>query len=168
MTIVSNLESVLSLSNWARIVISNWSAWVHTAWSGLLGLFGISVPGDFVLAWWTLSVFLLAAALGARVAGGKAGSIHQIFRTSWTRTDIELLALTFALLGLLAFPAISDAAGNPLAVALIVPPYIVAITLCALITDSKSLVRRLRLVVGAILTALTLNWVAVTLAHAAG
>ena len=48
LTIVGNLESVLTLSGWARLLVSNWSVWMTAFWTGLLSLFGAGAPSQAV------------------------------------------------------------------------------------------------------------------------
>ncbi|MDX1562835.1 MAG: hypothetical protein R3305_07895 [Gammaproteobacteria bacterium] len=159
-TIVSNLESVLTLSQWARLVVSNWSAWVAMAWSSLLALFGASTPSDQVLAWWTLSIFLLATAVGARLTSGVAGNIRNVVRIKWTRHDVELFVLIAVLLGMLLVPTFSTSGPTTLEYLLLAaPPYAVAVALSLAITDIEPLVKRMRLVVGVIVMTLALNWI---------
>ena len=159
MTILSNLEGVLTLSKWARLLVSNWSDWMTSAWSWFVALMGVDAPSDFVFAWWTLSLFLLAAAFGARLTGGKAGGIRHVFRLSLTRLDVELFVLVFVLLVMLAFPSRSEEPDTLEYLVLAAPPYIASLGLSLVISDAEHLVKRLRLVVGIILTALALNWV---------
>lgn len=158
MTIVSNLEGVLTLSKWARVFVSHWSAWMTSAWSGLLALFGANPPSEFVLAWWTLSLFILATALGARLTGGQSGDIRNLYRFSLTRQNIELFVLIFVLVVMLAIPTMSGESYGVGVLVLTAPPYIVALSLSHVISDTESLVKRLRLVVGVILMTLALNW----------
>ena len=160
MTVVSNLETVLTLSNWAHTLVSNWSGWMRSAWSAVLALIGVSAPSDLVLAWWTLSLFILATAFGARLAGGKAGDRRVLTRlVSFRREDFELLILLFVLAGLLILPRGGQEANKLAFVLLTAPAYMAALLLSYVICDTRELVARMRLVLGAVVMILALNWI---------
>jgi len=165
LTIVSNLEGVLTLSNWAHVVISGWSGWMERVWSALLGPFGVGVPSAFVLAWWTVSLFLLAIAVGARLSGGRSGSVHKLLQFSLSRVDVELLVLVLILVGVLVIPTNPNRTGALMVVLLTGLPYAIAVTLSQIISDTQDFVKRLRLVVGVVLLALALNWVSMLVAR---
>jgi hypothetical protein len=159
LTIVSNLEGVITLSNWARILVSSWTDWMTAAWSWLLAAFGIDAPSAFVIAWWTVSLFIVAISIGARLTGGRAGDFRSLFKFSIKYEYIELWALVLVLVALLVIPTYSDRSDELWTTIFVAVPYAVAVTLAQIISDTAHFVKRLRLTVGVVFMALALNWI---------
>ena len=59
LTLFGNLDAVLKLADWARILGENWKAWTHAFWLWVLGWLGIQLPPQ----WTPVLSFLLFESL---------------------------------------------------------------------------------------------------------
>lgn len=85
LTLFDHLKQVLTLSEWAALLMQKWSAWTHAVWSTVFGWLSIDLPPQWspVL---TFMAFLTAAILGTLRAihlGRKAGVSDELPSLSW-------------------------------------------------------------------------------------
>lgn len=59
MTLFGNLDAVLKLADWARVLVEHWKEWTHAFWVWMFGWLGIHLPPE----WTPVVSFLLFAAL---------------------------------------------------------------------------------------------------------
>src|SRR5262249_13581966 len=59
LTLFGNLDAVLKLADWARLLVQNWKDWTHAFWLWAFGWLGIHLPPE----WTPLLSFLLFGSL---------------------------------------------------------------------------------------------------------
>jgi hypothetical protein len=59
LTLFGNLDAVLKLADWARLLVQHWKEWTHAFWVWAFGWFGIHLPPE----WMPLLSFLLFGSL---------------------------------------------------------------------------------------------------------
>jgi TIR domain len=48
MTVFANLNDVLHLADWAKILVAHWHEWTQVFWGWVFSLFQVKIPGEFV------------------------------------------------------------------------------------------------------------------------
>ena len=71
-TVATNLQGLLKLADWVKLLLAHWRAISHAFWSKVLGVFHISLPGDASMGLTYLGLFF-AIGIGARMQALQAG-----------------------------------------------------------------------------------------------
>jgi hypothetical protein len=59
LTLFGNLDAMLKLADWARVLVQHWKEWTHAFWLWVFGWLGIHLPPE----WTPVLSFLLFASL---------------------------------------------------------------------------------------------------------
>src|SRR6516164_7866581 len=71
LTLFGNLDAVLKLADWARVLVDHWKEWTHAFWLWAFGWLGIHLPPE----WTPVLSFLL---FGSLLAIGQAVKYNRI------------------------------------------------------------------------------------------
>jgi TIR domain len=103
-TLFANLEGVLNLAYWAKVLVSHWHEWAQMFWGWVFSLIKIRVPRGLVP---TISFTVFALML---VVGGNL-SLRVATKQIRSRNTHEMMVKTSALVaGVLLYPALTVAA----------------------------------------------------------
>src|SRR5215475_12342935 len=76
LTLFGNLDAVLKLADWARVLVQDWREWTHAFWLWAFGWLGIHLPPEWTPVLTFLS-FGLILAIGQSIKSTTTTTIHH-------------------------------------------------------------------------------------------
>jgi hypothetical protein len=110
LTLFGNLDAVLKLADWARLLVQNWKEWTHAFWLWAFGRLGIHLPPE----WTPVLSFLL---FGSLLTIGQAAQFKRavkgkLIEDKYQGTSLQLVTALWAFMFTLISAIVGSAVLN--------------------------------------------------------